>query len=282
MNVPFTYLIGWTTLNVYYYGCRTAKKCNPDELWTTYFTSSKYVASFRKEHGEPDLIQVRKTFTKKEDATLFESKVLRRMRVVSSNMFLNQHSPSEGFVTSGKTHAMLVDGTRLGLVDVADPRWDTGEIISTIPKRTQLQKNMALAKDPSTGEILGRISTVDPRWKTGEIVGIRKGSTGSDKQRTSASDTAKKVNKGMMLCVSKITGDAIRVPSEIYHQLKDVLLVSGQRGTKSNSGVGRGNMSAFDVETKTWKTISTIEYSSNKHKYLTPNSKKLKELYDPN
>lgn len=42
--IPYTYLIGWSKLNWWYYGAEFAKIkkiANPSNLWTTYFTSSK-------------------------------------------------------------------------------------------------------------------------------------------------------------------------------------------------------------------------------------------------
>lgn len=87
---PYTYLIGWTKLGKYYYGVRYGKKCHPDELWKSYFTSSRYVSSFRAKHGEPDLIQVRKTFNSREAACLHEEKVLRRLDCAGRKDFLNR------------------------------------------------------------------------------------------------------------------------------------------------------------------------------------------------
>jgi len=40
-NLPYTYLIGWSNLNTWYYGRRTSKNCHPSDLWQKYFTSSK-------------------------------------------------------------------------------------------------------------------------------------------------------------------------------------------------------------------------------------------------
>lgn len=37
---PYTYLIGWSKHNIWYYGKRTAKNCHPNDFWVTYFTSS--------------------------------------------------------------------------------------------------------------------------------------------------------------------------------------------------------------------------------------------------
>lgn len=77
--MPYTYLIGWTNLNKWYYGCRYADGCSSDDLWKTYFTSSKYVFNFRKENGEPDIIKIRKVFDCKIDSLEWEGRVLRKL-----------------------------------------------------------------------------------------------------------------------------------------------------------------------------------------------------------
>jgi hypothetical protein len=89
-NKPYTYLIGWTKYDIWYYGVRFAKNCCPDELWVTYFTSSKYVKAFRKERGEPDIIQIRKIFDDAKSAYLWETKVLKRLKVTNSDRWLNR------------------------------------------------------------------------------------------------------------------------------------------------------------------------------------------------
>lgn len=78
-SIYFTYLMGWSSHDKWYYGRRTAKGCNPSDLWSIYFTSSKHVKKFRELHGEPDIIQIRKTFTDKHKCELFEVRVLRRV-----------------------------------------------------------------------------------------------------------------------------------------------------------------------------------------------------------
>lgn len=89
-NIPYTYLIGWSNYDTWYYGVRYAKNCHPDDLWTKYKTSSTYVADFVQLHGEPDVVQVRKTFYSGADAREWEEKVLRRMKVVESDRWLNK------------------------------------------------------------------------------------------------------------------------------------------------------------------------------------------------
>lgn len=86
---PYVYLIGWSNLQKYYYGVRYAKNCTPKDLWQSYFTSSKHVAAFRKKHGEPDIISIRKTFTTAKDACDWEHKVIKKMSMVESDNWLN-------------------------------------------------------------------------------------------------------------------------------------------------------------------------------------------------
>jgi hypothetical protein len=90
MTIYYTYLIGWTSLNKYYYGVRYAKKCNPKDLWKTYFTSSKYVKEMRTIYGDPDLIQIRKTFNDKDKAIFWENKVLSKLKVIENDKWINK------------------------------------------------------------------------------------------------------------------------------------------------------------------------------------------------
>ncbi len=71
-------------------GVRYARRCHPDDLWTSYFTSSKHVQKFREEHGEPDVIEVREVFPTDTLAREWEHKVLRRIGVVKSDRWLNK------------------------------------------------------------------------------------------------------------------------------------------------------------------------------------------------
>lgn len=94
---PYTYLIGWSKLGKWYYGVRFARGCNPSDLWTKYFTSSKHVKNFRKEHGEPDIIEVRKTFDTPERAIEWEDRVIVKMKLYIREDFLNANR-SKGFM----------------------------------------------------------------------------------------------------------------------------------------------------------------------------------------
>lgn len=90
-TIPCTYFIKWTKLNKWYYGVRHAKGCHPSEFWQKYFTSSKYVKELLKEFGNPDIIQIRKTFEDAKKAILWERTVLTKMQVLHRDDSLNKN-----------------------------------------------------------------------------------------------------------------------------------------------------------------------------------------------
>jgi hypothetical protein len=86
----YTYLIGWRKINKWYYGVKYSKDANPETFWKKYFTSSTIVSEIRKEYGEPDIVQIRKTFSNSQKARKWEHKVLKRMKVVIGEKWLNK------------------------------------------------------------------------------------------------------------------------------------------------------------------------------------------------
>lgn len=88
---PYVYLIGWKKHDLWYYGVSYKKNCHPSQLWETYFTSSSYVSETRMKFGEPDVVEIRRTFSSKEKACLWEEKVLRRMNVLKEDKWLNKN-----------------------------------------------------------------------------------------------------------------------------------------------------------------------------------------------
>lgn len=109
--VPYTYLIGWSKTNMYYYGVRYAAYCHPNDLWKSYFTSSKHVKNYRDINGEPDIIQVRKTFIDPDKARLWEEKVLKKINASHRDDFLNKANgkaiPLELSVHIGEKNGMF-------------------------------------------------------------------------------------------------------------------------------------------------------------------------------
>ena len=90
-TTPFTYLIGWSKYDLWYYGVRYRDGCDPSDLFTNYFTSSKRVHHYMLQYGLPDVIQIRRTFESRHKALIWEQTVLRRMNVLKHTKWLNQN-----------------------------------------------------------------------------------------------------------------------------------------------------------------------------------------------
>lgn len=95
MTTPYTYLVTFVDPGTWevkvYYGVRYAHNCDPSDLFTTYFTSSIYVKDLILKHGlQCFSSQVRRTFSTREEALQWEQKVLRRMKVLRRDDFINK------------------------------------------------------------------------------------------------------------------------------------------------------------------------------------------------
>jgi len=93
MTLPYTYRIKWSKLNLSYYGVRLKPKCDAD-IWKHYFTSSYRVKELRIEFGDPDIIEVRKTFLNEDAAIKWEQRVLKRLKVRKNDSWLNVYDGS--------------------------------------------------------------------------------------------------------------------------------------------------------------------------------------------
>ena len=90
---PYTYLIKHRPTGQVYYGVRSANKAEPHEdLWNKYYTSSPGVQRLIEETGKESFdVEVRKVFETKEQAVAWETKVLRRCKVLHDTRWLNQN-----------------------------------------------------------------------------------------------------------------------------------------------------------------------------------------------
>lgn len=87
---PYTYILKSKLDGKCYYGVRYAKDCHPDDLFVTYFSSSKIVHKLIEEHGpEVFTAQVRRTFDSATAAIDWEHRVLRRLDAAKHPGFLN-------------------------------------------------------------------------------------------------------------------------------------------------------------------------------------------------
>ena len=124
MNIyqPFTYLIKFKPTGELYYGVRYKQGCEPKDLWTTYFTSSKRIHALLEQHGADAFeVTVRRTFASKESAILWEHTVLRRLNAAQHPRFLNENNGNRqffgggvpvGFKHSEETKRKMAESTR--------------------------------------------------------------------------------------------------------------------------------------------------------------------------
>lgn len=191
---PYTYLIGWTSLNLVYYGRRTSRKIAENELWTTYFTSSRHVQRLRREFGEPDIVQVRKRFETPSECRIWETKVLRRLDARNHPKMLNRRNGDDSDLFNTSDTALAKDpatNRRIGPVLIDDPRWRTGEIVHILKgiKQTEehkrklglTRKNTVVIFDHEQGRNR-RISRDDPLYKSGRFVAASRGRLRGRKQ----------------------------------------------------------------------------------------------------
>ena len=91
-HIPYTYLLYCKPIKKYYYGVRYSKKCNPKDLWQSYFSSSRIIHYLIEVYGKDAFYyEVRKIFPGDPNAALkWEQKVLRRLNVNHKIKWLNQ------------------------------------------------------------------------------------------------------------------------------------------------------------------------------------------------
>jgi len=91
MSIPYTYYLINAITKEKYYGVRYGKDCNPSDLWTTYFSSSKQVKRLIKLYGANSFTyEVRKIFSTAEEARNWEERVLRKLNVMKNASWLNK------------------------------------------------------------------------------------------------------------------------------------------------------------------------------------------------
>ena len=164
--IPYTYLIGWSEHKKFYYGRRTAKNCKPNDLWNTYFTSSKEVKQFISTNGQPDIIQIRKTFPNNPNACkTWESKALQRLNAQHNPKFLNKKNGDHKWDSTGMITVKDDTGNTFQVLK-NDPRYISGELVG-------IAKGKVTVKDDkgNTFQVLKN----DPRYISGELVHVVKG-----------------------------------------------------------------------------------------------------------
>ncbi len=99
MTIPYTYLLKFLPTAHVYYGVRFREGCHPNELFKTYFSSSKTVKTLIEHYGANSFeYTIRKTFNNKKDAVIWEQKVLLRIKAAEKHFFLNKSNNMKGII----------------------------------------------------------------------------------------------------------------------------------------------------------------------------------------
>lgn len=93
--MAYVYKITFLPTNQYYIGYRGSKNATPDDLLTTYFTSSKVVSRLIKEHGVDKFVkEILAEFDTGVEAYKYEQQLLREHNVESNKQMLNKRLTS--------------------------------------------------------------------------------------------------------------------------------------------------------------------------------------------
>ena len=96
---PFTYHLYHIPTNTHYYGARYKKGCSPNDLWTSYFSSSEIVHQLIKEYGPDSFVSsVRKIFKTSQETVAWEARVLTRLDAQHNDKWINRHNSKSAFI----------------------------------------------------------------------------------------------------------------------------------------------------------------------------------------
>lgn len=156
--MSYTYLIKCVPEERVYYGVRYAEGCNPNELFRSYFTSSKDVHQLIEKYGVDQFqTEIRQTFDNVESARKWENTVLRRCDVINNPRFINKTTnksidPKSAGHWKGKT------GFQHNRFGKKNPK------LSLINKRKTGESNPMYGKDKCTvcGKVFNKLNIC--RW----------------------------------------------------------------------------------------------------------------------
>lgn len=203
---PYCYLIGWSKLNKFYYGVRFSRGykclhstgCHPDDFWVTYFTSSAKVAEYRSLYGEPDIIQIRKTFDTAEAAGKWERDVLRRMLTgQSKEKFLNVNYG--GIVIHNEETKRKISEAGKGRVVTEETRRKRTESRRGFKHTEEAKRRMSEAKKGKPGRFIlteeQRRRSAETRRGTKQSEEHRRKGAESRRGRTRSEETKRKIGE---------------------------------------------------------------------------------------
>ena len=162
MTTPYTYLVKHIPSGRVYYGLRYAKNCNPEDLWKTYFTSSKDIKKLIDSDGKNAFVtEIRQIFEQATSAIEWEKRVLRRMNVTKRDDFINRNVPgSSMFSHSEETKAKMRKPKPADFKNTL-----MGNKRATVNKGIKKPEGFGKKiSEKKTGKNYGRVGTNAPRY----------------------------------------------------------------------------------------------------------------------
>lgn len=210
---PYVYLIGWSHLDTYYIGCEYAEKskiAHPANLWTLYYTSSDDVKSFAEKYGNPDIIQIRKTFRTGDDTVKYESRILQRLDAKNHPKLLNRHNgdgkfgnplPAEtirkiaeslkGKTLSIETRRKMSEAHK-GKICPKNARLKISDSLKGRPSPNKGKKTPEEIREKISNSLKGKAKSQDHRQNLSES---RKGKPSPNKGKKASAETRKKLSE---------------------------------------------------------------------------------------
>ena len=215
---PYTYLIKHRPSGKVYYGYRSANRVEPDQdLWKHYFTSSPGVQKLIEETGADSFdFEVRKIFESKEQAVSWETRVLRRCRVLNDDRWINQNVA--GYIVPTKESRKKISDYHKGKSKTIEHKEKIrqGNLGKKKPPRgDEYRKLMSALKSGINNPMYGKGCTPERAAKIGAAnkgkVPANKGVPMSEEQKakiraTKASNPIKRSAEAIAKTVAKQTG----------------------------------------------------------------------------
>jgi hypothetical protein len=170
----YTYLVKHIPSKTYYYGFRCANKVEPkQDLWNDYYTSSNQIKQLIEDTGKESFeVQVRQTFNTKEKAIKWEETVLRRMKVLHDDKWLNQNIA--GYRVPTKAGRQVISETHKGKAKTAEHKEKIREALSGVAKKSDVYQskeyrdNMSKIMSGSGNPMYGKQHTNEAKKSIGE------------------------------------------------------------------------------------------------------------------
>lgn len=238
----------------------------------------------RDEHGEPDVVEVRKTFGADVEACrLWEERVLARVHSMASEKWLNKKAGCSVWfhpagVNKGRKftdeHKAKISEANVGKVNVIDV---TTGISSRVTKQEYLSRPDLMSttlgrrhtqetRDKISESLTGRTVPAETREKISLALRGRLGRTKSAEERLAVSEK----NKGFVTAVDITTGEKKRVTKEEFESNESLRGNSaGQSRLHTDaskakiSEKNKGFITAFDLSTNSYRKVTGEEFHSD-------------------